>query len=435
MSSVSIRSYLAAGVAAAGVGAIALSPVHPVTPALAALPQQVSHLAVNLAAAVDPVDPFTAWVDVITTAITNGGDLAQAWVNGVYVQGTPPGNTPATQGYQTGVAFPIIQQILSNLITYVGELPDFGGIISQAFGNIGNAVQSPFAPGVEIEEGLPLNQNVNATPNVDGGFLGQLSQRQVLGLLPLVAGDAYASLKPILDFATTPISGVLVGAIGPIVAPVLALVNSVSNTIALLQESNFVGAITELINIPANAVNAFLNGGQVLDLTGLVGLLGVQLPDSIESIGLKMGGLLSPGGVAFDAVAAKASATLDPLPPVSITDTGLPVGPIGALFGLGNYVAQSIKVTPAPTPPGSAVRAAAADAEVQAAPAVEAEVVATADEPVALAAERAQDDPAPATHRQTRRAGASADRSGDSAQAASATKTAPKSSAARRGAR
>lgn len=373
--SASARSYLTAGIAVVGAGAIAVTPVAPVGPDPALLSHRIGEMAVSLTAAVTPVDPIQNIIDIVTAAGENIGALVNNFGAGLYVNGTfpfPPntvinGNLGwRTGGYATGTAFPIIAQTVNNLISYIGELPDIATILGQVFGNIGNALGAPFAVGVEesaralgIIPDSPYNQNVNAVPYVTIPDVATVSQRDIWALLPLLAGDSYASLKPILDATTTPISGLLVGAIGPIVAPVLAVVNGLSNTLALLQESDFGGALTELINIPANAIGALLNGGPVLDLTPLLGLAGITLPDSIKSIGLQMGGLLSPGGVAFDALAAEADALGS-----TLVIPGLPIGPIGALTSLNNYVAKSIVVTPptqAETPAAASTSEAAAD--------------------------------------------------------------------------
>ncbi len=376
--------------------AIVMAPVQPLNSDLAtAGHKSVSDLAVGLAAAVTPVDPIQNIIDIVNASGANLETLVSNWSGGLYVNGTfpfPPntfinGNLGwRTGGYATEVALPILSQVITNLETYIGEFPDIGGIFGQIFDNLGNSLRAPFAAGVNqsgrlfnLLESDYFNQNVNGTPYFDLDIgLGPIptSQRDVGAVLPTLAGDAYASLEPIINLLTTPISGVLVGALGPIVAPVLAVVNSISNTLALLQESDFGGALTELINIPANVIGAALNGGQTLDLTPLVGLLGVELPDSITSIGLKMGGLLSPGGVGLDALAAVAS--LDPqADPIVVP--GLPVGPIGALAGLNSYIAKSI-VLPAPV-----------EAPVQIAAAVEAPAV----EAVEVAAPAAAPDSAP----------------------------------------
>jgi hypothetical protein len=433
---VSARSYLTAGVAALSATAIAMAPVQPLSQGSAVTPALASNLAVNLAAAVTPVAPLQNIIDVIEASGANFDTLFGNWTSGLYVNGTIP-SPPNTGlngnlgyrvgGYATGVALPILSQVITNLEAYLGELSDIGGILGQIFDNLGNSLRAPFAPGVvELARALdfipnsPYNQNVNAVPYVTIPGIGVVSQRDIGALLPLLAGEAaYASLEPIINILTTPISGVLVGAIGPIVAPVLAVVNSITNTIALLRESDFGGALTELINIPANAIGALLNGGPTLDLTGLVGLLGVTLPDSITSIGLKMGGLLSPGGVGLDALAAVA--TTEGLG--ALTIPGLPVGPIGALAGLGNYVAKSIVVPPAPVQVAAAVKAPAVEAAEVAAPAAApdsapevaavavsepAEAAAPVSEPAQQVADDADNTPAaPRTPRAARGVGAS----------------------------
>ena len=413
---VTARSYLTAGVAVVGAGAVALSPVQPLPGDLTLAPHAaISEMAVGLAAAVTPLNPLQTIVDVIVASGSNLGILIDDWANGLYVDGTIPspdntGIRPGvlpnngavngnlgwrTGGYETGylAALPIVEQVVRNLLTYLGELPDIGGIAQQIVANIGNAFRAPFEPGVNEPGKLDgaiggsigalenFNQNVNGIPYVSVPLLGEMSQRDIGALLPVLAGPAYAALAPIISVLSTPISGVLVGAIGPIVAPILAVVDSVSNAVALLQESNFIGAVTELINIPANAVGAFLNGGPTLDLTGLVSLLGVTLPDSITSIGLKMGGLLSPGGVALDALAAVADAG-----GLTIDVAGLPVGPVGALVSLTNYVAKSIVVTPPPTA-ASAASGVTDVAPVDDAPVEAAKVAAEAPAGVAEVAE------------------------------------------------
>lgn len=359
-------------------GAIALSPVQPLNTTLTPLPQKsISELAVGLAAAVTPVNPIQKSIDVITDSAANLVALLNNWASGVYVDGTfpfPPNTGTGvrdngnlgwrTGGYATDVGLPILNQFLSNVLVYLGELPDIGAIASQVFDNIGNAITAPFVQGVNQPGRLSglagtlgvltnFNQNVDAIPYVPVPGIGTFSQRDIVALLPVLAAETYAALKPVLDFASTPISGLLVGAIGPIVGPALAVVNSLSNVVALLEESDVGGALTELVNLPATAVGAFLNGGQILDLTGLLSRLDVPLPSTITSVGLQLGGLLSPGGVALDGLATEAS-----LLGASVSVAGLPVGPFGALSTLANHVATSIVV---PRPVETAVSRVAAD--------------------------------------------------------------------------
>jgi hypothetical protein len=405
---VTSRSYLTAGIAALGAGAIAISPIQPIPNQMAVAPNRaVETIAVELAGTINPIKPV---IDTIKASLANTGNLFRDWSAGLYVDGTIP--TPAnttlngnlgnrTGGYASGDPFPILQQWIANQISYLRQLPDIGGIIQQVIGNARNAIRAPFTVG-EVKPGTVLgipgqyNQNVSGVP-----FLtlpgAPINPRTVGALLPVLAPAEYATLKPILDFATTPISGLLIGAIGPVLAPVLAAVDSVQEAFAALRAREFADAINALINIPTSMINAGLNGGPTLDLTRILGGL---LPASIKTIGITMGGLLSPGGVAFDALAAEADATIPGVGTITLDVPGYPVGPIGALTSLTNYVAKSIK----PPTAGAGATAprqvkAAAAAEV-AAPASVAEVTAPASvaevtAPAIAEVEAADDTPAP----------------------------------------
>ena len=341
---ISVRSHLTAGIAVVGAGALALSPVTPLPQNLATVPT-ISALAVSLTASQGAtVDPITLWIDTLQAASDNLTGLIEDYVAN---------------------PFPIVQQVIANLITFVGELPNFGTILTQVVNSTLAGLQAPFVAN-------PANISEDPVTSI-GPF--PVSQSSIWALLPtLLPADVYASLKPILDFTTTPVSGVLTGLIGPIVGPVLALSSSVGAIISALSAGNFTAAINELINVPAYVTNAFLNGGENLDLTPVLGLLGITLPPSVQALGLNMGGLLTgsgvqPGetyGVAFDGLSATASVQLDPrLPAVTVVDPGLPVGPIGALIFADNAVAEAIAVTA----PGRAWRVgAAAAAETAPAP-------------------------------------------------------------------
>ncbi len=378
---VSPRSYLSAGVAVLGAGAIALSPVQPVGGDLALSPHQANALAVSLAASIDPITP---WNNTIEGALNNITTLA---------------------GGIAANPLPILGQIIANQITYLGELPDIGTILGQVFGNIGNAIRAPFAVPESCSVALkgPC-ENISTAPVVtDVPFIGNLTQQQVFALLPaILPEEQYDALKPVLDFTTSPISGVLLSIIGPVVGPVLSLVNSVGGIFNALTTGDFAGAINELINIPANFTNALLNGGEFLNLAPVLSLVGVTLPDTIQSIGFNMGGLLSAGvspvrfssadpvaGVMFDGLAFTADLGFG----APLTDPGLSVGPLGALIALGNAIADSIAVTPAAPAPAAATAAVeeeAASTAPAAEPAAEAPAAdASAEAPAADAAEAA----------------------------------------------
>ncbi len=312
---VSNRSYLTAGVAALGVGAIALAPIQPLPNQVALAPQRtLSNVAVDLTASIDPITP---WVDAFKAAAANGAALNATW---------------------WAKPFPILQTITANQYTYLSELETIGigGVLNQMVTNIGNAVKAPFvADPLNISDAVvaytvPLSIPVN--------------QQLVYSLLPDVLGPTYDKIKPLIDFTTMPISGLLFGFAGPGISATLSLVDSVQ---AIIKATDFNTALNELINIPANMVNAALNGGKTLDLTGVIKALGIALPDTVKSIGLQFGGALNAGGVGFDALAASTSIKVGPAT-VSVDDPGIPVGFVGAIGTTANKIADAIKVTPAP---------------------------------------------------------------------------------------
>jgi hypothetical protein len=394
------RSYLVAGAAAVSAAALAVSPVQPLAGNAAVPAHHASALAVELAAT---FDPFTPLVNLLDNTADNLSNLI----------GTFAANP-----------FPITQQIALNQLTYFSELPDFGTIFSQIVDNIRNGFGVPFEQSKDFINPVESGEIV--------GFLeGPLDHYTFYALATtpdfgVVTPEEAAQIKPIFDALTAPITGVVLGLVGPILGPVLSVVDSVGAIIDALGDADFISALNELINIPTNAINALLNGGPVLDLAPVVGLLGVELPAFIQSIGLTMGGLLSPGawsqpdrgaglpetgpGVAFDAFGTVADTSFG-----VATLNGLPVGPIGSLIGLNNTIAQAIVATP--PAPGAATPAAA-----EAAPAVEAvgtpeasAVVVEApavEAPLELAVdESAENTPAPAPKRS--RAAAGSDNSGN----------------------
>ncbi|MGI9124780.1 MAG: hypothetical protein ACR2JM_08510 [Mycobacterium sp.] len=363
---VSARSYLTAGVAAVGAAAIAAAPIQPIQHNLTVAPAQASALAVELAAAIDPITP---WVDTITAAGDNISSLITAWA---------------------ARPLPIVQQVIENGVTYLGELPDIGLIFNQVITNVQNAVGA----------GIEANP---ASLNTEHGFVYPVLKQ----LLP-----DYATL---IDFTTSPVSGAILGLVGPIVAPFLALRDSVQSIFAALQVSDIAGAINDLINIPAAMTNAFLNGGPSINLTSVLAPLIPAGTAVLNDAELVLGGLLSPGASLFNALSVDAAVcTVSCNPPFTIPidiPAGPPAGIIGSLIAWTQVIADAIVVTPpaatAARTPAAAVEAAAPAAEIEAAaPAAE---VAAAD--IAVADNAAADDPAPqaaprATHRAARGGGA-----------------------------
>jgi hypothetical protein len=335
------------------VGAIALTPVAASPRHTALAPERVvSTLAVNLAAAIDPITP---WVDTVKASWDNVKGLTA-----LYLQ----------------QPFPLLQTIAKNQITYLQELPDIGLIASQVWGNVQTFFQAPY-------ESTPDNISDSQVTTIEGL---PISQQTVYALLQtfLVSGESALSplidftptrvggdLQPLLQFTATPVSGELVGLLGPLISPLIQLTESFTAVGRYWQAGKPLEALNELINIPANVTNATLNGGKYLDLTGVVKTLGFTLPPEITSVGLNMGGLLNvvpigyepptvptsdihpySGGLAFDALATEVQSVF------SFNDPGWPVGAIGSVMGLGQALGDAMLVTP-PTPAATRISAAA----------------------------------------------------------------------------
>ncbi|MBS9534145.1 outer membrane porin GjpA [Mycobacterium sp. M1] len=113
-------------------------------------------------------------------------------------------------------------------------------------------------------------------------------------------------ILPIVNFLASPLSGQIFGALGPSISPLVALFNSFEAISADLSTADghvadATAALQEMVNIPANMLNGFLNGS-TLDLDALVpelAKLDLPLPAglSIDHLSLGFGGLLSPGDV------------------------------------------------------------------------------------------------------------------------------------------
>lgn len=294
-----LRPYITTGVALVGASAIAVAPIAPTPPDI-----QITNPAVQLSAAIDPITP---WLEVFNDSEVNFANLANEWL---------------------AAPLPVLQQVIANQIGYVGELPDFEAIAGQIIENLQAAAEAPFAEDLTTLD--PLHQLVY-------GIL-------VNGIPPLLPPVLPADLAPIIALTTTSLSGVLLGIVGPVIAPVLALAASTQAIIANLtgETPDLETALNTLINVPAAMTGAFLNGGQTLDITPLVSLLGSDLLPEGTTIGVTFGGLLSPGGSVFNAL--DLVVPLDDIlgVPVDLEIPGQGPGAIGSLVDLSKVIARAI---------------------------------------------------------------------------------------------
>ncbi|QZA06436.1 outer membrane porin GjpA [Mycolicibacter heraklionensis] len=259
--------WVAAGVALVGAGTIAAAPV-------------VAPLA-GPAALHSPDVALTSWQDVFDTASAN-----------------------ATTIWDTFSAHPFVaqQQEIANQIGYLQDL-------ANGSTTIGDVLDS-------LKENAAAVFNAVTFLGGDDDAIGAVSQYTIdqahifayIGLSGLGADLGFPvpeePIPTIVNFLTSPLSAVLIGALGPSISPLVALGNSISEIGETLNGDNpdWQSALQQVADIPANMTGAFLNGA-TLDLTALIpaieatGLIALPEGASLDELSFAFGGLLSTGGV------------------------------------------------------------------------------------------------------------------------------------------
>jgi hypothetical protein len=319
---IAVRPRLTAGVCMAGAGMIALTPLAPALPDMhmKTLPA-VSSAAVRLTA---DSNPFQAWIDTYNTAVAGATAIANA---------------------STGTPFPLLQQIIANQVTYLGEIVQNPSNFSTVLNQISTNVQAAVAAGTLI------NASDDTVSSVTSNTLDSLHYA-LLTVIPylLPAGSTTDTVTQVLNVLSSPLSGVLIGLAGPVLSPAVALANSVQSIVTALGQSDLATAAQDALNIPASMVNGFLNGA-TLDISAVaVPLANASglLPDGItlDGLTLSLGGLLTPGstvggtgvgGSIFNAAGLDLSLFGE-----SLSVAGTAVGPLTAISTLGQVLAKAI---------------------------------------------------------------------------------------------
>jgi hypothetical protein len=283
------RPWIIASAALTGASVIVATPVAPPLP-------HVEFAEVQLTDSPAGIDPITAIQDVFNLAQTNSTSIFDHFA---------------------AVPFPTLQQIIS----------DPGSFNLQ---DVANAAVTPF---------LPTGVDMNPAP----AFLyPSLAGLHLIGFELLEKMLTPGIEQELLAFTASPLSAVLLGDLGPLLDPGLALQNSISDA---LSAPNPTSALFDLVNIPTNIADATLNGAFLdgttpeLDLTSLLSLLPAgTLPSGLDitSIDLALGGLLSGGGSLFNALGVDLTA------PVTIDIAGVPVGPVASMIELDQSVAAAL---------------------------------------------------------------------------------------------
>ena len=329
------RPVITAAAVLLGVNAVA------VTPMAAASPQPQIR-AVQLTS----FDPNN-WLDVLQQALTNTTDIYNHFAPAPY---------------------PDLQQFAANLPAYFEGTRDISTDLALA----GKAAVVPFEPtnpepyiypsldpaasnigitalGIHLFD-IPLPGKAGLLDLLTNGLqftvgICPLCTHIDIDVLALLIGQTAANqVEPYLNFIGSPLSGVIWGDIGTTLGPAVQFGNDVTAIGDALSgpTPDYMTAFQELLNMPANITNAYLNGYGNIDLSTLLNDFGAQLPASDANLELDLGGLLSPAGsllngIGFTETLGDCSigcATLDV--PTSA------VGPIASMIGLDQAIAEAI---------------------------------------------------------------------------------------------
>lgn len=321
-----IKPYATAGVAIVGAGLIAAAPA--VTP----LPQVHNWPDLSLTADSSPLgDLSTPWTDVFNTASDNLDQLTRGFLVAPFV------------GFE---------QAMANLNGFMQQIQDDPSTTNAVIGEIQTQLKAALSSMTLMNAD---QDTVNAVihQTMDGSGLGghALIFGQIPGFLPPEQAD---SLAPIINFLGSPMSAVMMGAIGPSIAPWVAMMNSITEG----------DSFNEIL---ASWLNGFLNGA-TLNLDSLLPAINDAglLPESmsVTHMDIAFGGLLSTGGhvsaAPLDVVDADGNTvtTVDAIGgsmfnSIGLGLSGIPIlnnltlesdaiGPLGAWIGLSQVIGAQL---------------------------------------------------------------------------------------------
>ncbi|WP_024443793.1 outer membrane porin GjpA [Mycobacterium sp. UM_WGJ] len=319
-----LRPYVTAGIAIVGSGLIAATPA--ATP-LASVPTirdvQLSALG----------DLWAPWIDQYNIAAQNATVLANNF------------NVAPNVVFQQFIAnqYAFFQEILndpSKIPDVVNEMQEHLRGVMNGYTLLNVAADDPIAA-TTILHTLSGGADLSTFTLGHSLLFGLLPQ-----LLPafLPPGTDVEPINAIINFISSPMSGMIMGMLGPGISPWIALLNSINDG----------DGLNETL---ANMAGAFFNGA-TLDLGFVIPLLGDAVPPgTISHLDFAFGGLLTPGSVAnadytyydssgniVDSVPAVGGSIFNSVGlaidasgflgvPLTLTVDSHGVGPIGAMMG------------------------------------------------------------------------------------------------------
>jgi hypothetical protein len=324
---VATQHWITAGVAVAGLLAVAPG----VTPVVPHLQHELQAAAVRLTAG---WDPLAAWQTAINTATKNATTLENNFL------------------LAPGVG---LQQAIVNEVGFLKEVINDPSSLQTVLTQIATNAQT-------VASGLTGVNESAATKTAATAHSVDTLHGLLASTLPtmLPAGTDVAAVTQVLNVLESPASGLLMGMVGPVISPGVALLNSALAIGAALQAKDPTTALSDLLNVPANVVGSVFNGA-VLNLDALVPLIAQAgvLPagTTINALDVGFGGLLSvgsvsqgtytqngtitpittPGGSILNSIGLNISTVLGTTP-ITLNIPSQPVGTLGALESISQTV-------------------------------------------------------------------------------------------------
>lgn len=229
-----LNRTVTAGITLIGASAIALTPVVAYAPAIQ-LPS-IRSAEVRMAAFVDPIEQ---WLQVAATSFSNLSAL------GTQVQTDPT---------------PILSQLTTNLFANATTLVNTA---SQTFGQAVATFASMPQAFLNAANQVAAGQVADAVQTIWGNLLLPVAFLAIIpvnAVVPMIqtAVQNVANVIGALGGTNLLLTGIAV--ISPIYASITQFGNSAQAVVDAVKAGDLVTAASELINAPANLVNAFLNG-------------------------------------------------------------------------------------------------------------------------------------------------------------------------------
>ncbi|MCV7360787.1 hypothetical protein [Mycolicibacterium neworleansense] len=248
------RSYLTAGVALVGAGAIAVSPLAPPMPDVQVPAIDASSAAVNLTAAANPLQ---LWADVIGATVENLGGLGEQF-----------SADPA----------PILRQIIANQLHSANVL---GGATQRLIEGMSAALDPDNF--LSFQAAVKSAVDLIAAGDLQMGFAGLVTSGLMLGLPLLdfvgnqwvpgawsVIAQPFANLANLVENLPEGAPALLLnGIISPLTATAAASGYVLENLAAATTAGDVTEFVGTLVNSPATITGALLNGFEIDNGAGL----------------------------------------------------------------------------------------------------------------------------------------------------------------------